>query len=116
MFRFREHPTYLRFAYGLLFLLVFVRQGRTLFSPWLDSDLSFAFRSDNFFSFSGGQIRRGLIGEILLQIQTWGFDALWAYSLLLLLSFALLYVFVFPRLLISFKPVEVLLIVSSGFF
>lgn len=116
MFKFKEHPVWLRATYALVFLMVMMRLGRTLLPSSIGSDLAFSFRSDNFFSFSGGQIRRGLIGEGLLQLQSIGVDAIVSYSLLLLLTYFLLYTFVFPKLLASFRVSEVLLILLSGFF
>lgn len=116
MFKFKEHPVWLRATYALVFLMVMMRLGRTLLPSSIGSDLAFSFRSDNFFSFSGGQIRRGLIGEGLLQLQSIGVDAIVSYSLLLLISYFLLYTFVFPKLLASFRVSEVLLILLSGFF
>ncbi len=116
MFKFSEHPWYTKLAYYLVFVVVLWRHGQTLLAPWLGSDLAFAFRSDNFFSFSGGQIRRGLIGEKLILLQSWGIDAVQFYSVLLLVFFAFAYLIVFPRLLQSFKSTEVFLILMGGFF
>lgn len=116
MFKLSEHPWHFKLSYYLVFAMVFTRHGRTLMAPFLGSEQVFTFRSDNFFSFSGGQIRRGLIGEKLILLQSWGMDAIFVYSLLLLLFFSLCYLLVFPSLLQSFKVREAYLIVLSGFF
>lgn len=116
MFKQAEHPPYLQGIYYLLFVLLGFRLMRTLLAPWLGADLAFAFRSDNFFSFSGGQIRRGLIGEVLLSMQKLGLPSVLMYSLLLLLLFSFIYLWVFPRLLRPFRPLEIILILVSGFF
>lgn len=116
MFKQRQPSLALRWLYYLLLLMVTWRLVQTLFAPFLGSDLAFSFRSDSFFSFSGGQFRRGLIGEFLYQMQLLGLPAVFIYSLLLLLLFAILYAWLFPKLLASFRPNEVLLIILSGFF
>lgn len=116
MFKFSEHPPALKWTYFVVFCLVLWRQAHTLLAPWMGYDLPFAFRSDNFFSFSGGQIRRGLIGEKLILIQSWGLDAILLYSIFLLAFFVFLYAYIFPKLLQTFKVSEVILILLSGFF
>ena len=116
MFKLSEHPWHFKISYYLVFIIVLLRQVRTLMAPFLGSELAYTFRSDNFFSFSGGQIRRGLIGEKLILLQEWGFDAVFFYSLLLLVFFSFCYLVVFPRLLQSFKVQEAYLILLSGFF
>lgn len=99
-----------------MFLVLSLRLSRTLLAPWLDSDLAFSFRSDNFFSFSGGQLRRGLLGELLFQGQSLGFPSILIYSIGLLAIFGFLYLYLFPRLLRSFSQAEVLIIIFSGLF
>lgn len=116
MFKQRAPLPLLRGLYFILWAILTWRLVQILMGPFLGEDLAFAFRSDNFFSFSGGHIRRGLIGEVLLQLQKLGAPAIFLYSLLLLLLFAGLYLLVFPKLLRSFRPLEVLLILLSGFF
>ncbi len=115
MFKARIPISYKIFYY-LVFAVVFLRQLRSLMYPWLGEGHVFTFRSDNFFSFSGGQIRRGLIGEILIVLQSWDWPAIFIYSLILLLVYAWLYLWVFPKLLESFNRWEFVLIILSGFF
>lgn len=115
MFRNRFSILY-RVVYYLLFVIVFLKQARTLLAPWLGSEEAFTFRSDNFYSFSGGQIRRGLIGELLIALQSIGLPAILLYSLLLLVTYAFFYLWIFPRLVLTFKRSEYLLILLSGLF
>lgn len=116
MFKHSNQPILLRSLYYLLWVILSWRLAQILLGPLLGSELPFTFRSDNFFSFTGGQIRRGLIGEVLFQLQQLGAPAITVYGLVLLGLFGFLYLFVFPRLLRSFKALEVLLILLSGFF
>lgn len=116
MFKHAQPSLALRWLYYLLLLMVAWRLSQTLLAPFFGADLAFSFRSDSFFSFSGGQFRRGFIGEFLFQMQSAGLPAILMYSLLLLLLFALLYAWLFPKLLVSFKASEILLILLGGFF
>ncbi len=72
-------------------LYVLYRSWALLMQPVLTKTLAYAFRDDDFFSFTSGHIRRGLIGELLYTLQRNGINSVIAFTSLLLLTFSLIY-------------------------
>lgn len=72
-------------------LYVLYRNWMILMEPVLSKTLSYAFRDDDFFSFTSGHIRRGLIGELLYTLQRNDINSIIAFTALLLLTFLLIY-------------------------
>jgi hypothetical protein len=96
-------------------LYVLYRNWMVLMEPVLSKTLPYAFRDDDFFSFTSGHIRRGLIGELLYTLQQNGINGIIAFTVLLLVSFLLIYGKLFFRILQSLPLAERYLLLLTPF-
>ena len=96
-------------------LYVLYRNWMILMEPVLSKTLSYAFRDDDFFSFTSGHIRRGLIGELLYTLQRNDINSIIAFTVLLLVSFLLIYGKLFFRIIQSLPLAERYLLLLTPF-
>ncbi|MFN3793962.1 MAG: hypothetical protein ACK4RX_04790 [Chitinophagaceae bacterium] len=106
-------------AYPFLFVLaityMLARTWSLLMQPVLVKVLPYAFRDDDFFSFSSGHIRRGLIGEFLYLLQRNGINSIIVFTALLLLAYVIIYGKIFFRLLQTLPLTERYLLLLTPF-
>lgn len=90
-------------AYPFLFVLaityMLARSWALLMQPVLVKVLPYAFRDDDFFSFSSGHIRRGLIGEFLYLLQRNSISSVIVFTAILLITYVIIYGRIFFRML-----------------
>jgi len=101
------------FAYVLAVgdvLLQFIRCNLT---PALETPCRSCLRTDNFFSFSSGHVRRALCGEIMYRLDLAGLPGPFLYALLLALVFLLSYGVLLPACLRKDRPAALVLIALS---
>lgn len=106
-------------AYPYIFLLtvlyVLYRSWVVLMGPVINSTLPYAFRDDDFFSFSSGHIRRGLIGELLYILQRNGFNSIIIFTAILLLLYLLIYGKILFRMIQTLPIAERYLLLLTPF-
>jgi hypothetical protein len=103
------------YFFNLALLYMLARAWALLMQPVLVKVLPYAFRDDDFFSFSSGHIRRGLIGEFLYLLQRNGINSIIAFTAILLITYTIIYSRIFFRMLQTLPLTERYLLLLTPF-